>query len=438
MKTIKYLLLSFLLFTFSCEKYTEDLNTDPNNFSDSPPELIIGKAQLSLMQLAESNGARYAGIFMNQFTGEDRQYITINDYSVTSSEFNDIWDDALVEGIAQAQITKDKAIDGGNKVLTGVAQITEAGLFGELTTLFGDVPYTEANDYDQFPTPAFDSQSSVLNSVQSLLSLAIDNVDDASVSGNYNGSRLSSTSTWAQIANSLKARYYLVAKDYSNALTYARLGINSADGTLLIVHPGTAPENRNLYYQFMEDERFGYLGATDSYLFNITDISNTSVQRILDTPGEQARHAYYFAGTSPNTNTGGVFAQDSNFPLISFEEVKLIEAEAAYRTGDETSARNAFNEVRDYLATRYSASFPQTSSTGETLLKEILEEKYISLIGQLTPFSDIRRTNNILDIPAKVGTEIPQRFLYPQNSIDTNPNTPSPLPALFTPTPVNN
>ena len=79
-----------------------------------------------------------------------------------------------------------------------------------------------------------------------------------------------------------------------------------------------------------------------------------------------------------------------------------------------------------------------TSTSGsQELLKEIIEEKYISLIGELQPFHDIRRTNNILNIPAKVGSMIPQRFIYPQVEIDTNPNVPSPLPTLFDQTPIN-
>ena len=56
----------------------------------------------------------------------------------------------------------------------------------------------------------------------------------------------------------------------------------------------------------------------------------------------------------------------------------------------------------------------------------------------MQPFHDVRRTNNILNIPAKTGTTIPQRFIYPQIEIDANPNTPSPLPTLFDKTPINN
>ena len=425
--------LIFLLL-IGCEKYTEDLNTDPNNFNDSAPELIIGQAQLGWMQLAESNSARYAGIFMNQFTGSDRQYVTLNGYSVTSGEFNDIWDDAYVDGISQAQVTKKAAIDDQNLKLAGVAQIAEAAIFGEMTALYGDIPFSEANNADEYYQPTYDSQDSVYTAVQNLLNEAITNIENEPVSL-YAGNRLSSAATWKQVAHSLKARYFLHTKDYSSALTQAQMGLEE-NQDLMILH-GTSPENRNLYYQFTVDEREGYLDANGSYLFQLLDQTD-HVERLLETPGDSIRLAYYFTGTNLNIETDGAFGQKTSFPLISWIEVKLIEAESHYRTGNEEAARNAFNQVRQKLASVYNADFPNTTSSGEVLLKEILEEKYISLVGQLEPFNDIRRTNNILDIPPKTGSAIPQRFLYPQDEIDNNPNTPSPVPGLFDKTSINN
>jgi hypothetical protein len=226
MKKINYLLILLVsIAVLSCESYSEDLNTDPNEFSSAPPELIIGQAQLGWMQLATSNGARYAGIFMNQFTGEDRQYVTVNLYSTTAGDYDDLWEDAYVSGIAQAKLTERLALETGNKKLAGIAQICEAAMYGELTALFGDIPFTEAGDPDNFPTPSYDKQADVLNGLQTILDTAILNVGNAPGSL-YSGNRLSTTASWAKIAYSLKARYYLLAKDYTNALINARKGIS--------------------------------------------------------------------------------------------------------------------------------------------------------------------------------------------------------------------
>jgi hypothetical protein len=164
--------------------------------------------------------------------------------------------------------------------------------------------------------------------------------------------------------------------------------------------------------------------------------------RLIATPGDANRYNSYFAANGANVilnvSNSGYFAETASMNLISYEEVKLIEAEAANRTGDAGDVA-AFNEIRAHLATTYGGSFPATASASGSaaLLNEILEEKYITLVGELQPFHDVRRTNNALNIPPKTGSVIPQRFIYPQVEIDTNPNVPSPLPTLFDKTPIN-
>ena len=441
MKKINYLLILFVsIAVISCESYTEDLNTNPNEFSSAPPELIIGQAQLGWMHLATSNGARYAGIFMNQFSGEDRQYNVVNQYSTTAGDYDDLWENAYVSGIAQAKLTEKLALDNGNAKLAGIAQICEAAIYGEMTTLFGDIPFTEAIDPDNTSTPKYDAQADVLSGVQTILDNAITNVSNAPGSL-YGGNRLSTGTTWAKIAYSLKARYYLIAKDYTNALANAKKGISDSAGSLMTQHTSSS-DTENLYFQFTVDERDGYLGATNSHLVKLL---NGTTARAITTPGDSDRYAHYFnpiAGTDNvilNVTNTGYFAETAPMNMISYEEVKLIEAEAANRIGDGSDV-TAFNAVRTHLAAEYNASFPLTASaSGSTaLLTEILEEKYITLIGELQPFHDVRRTNNMLNIPPKTETTIPQRFIYPQIEIDANPNTPSPLPTLFDKTPINN
>ncbi|NQV78440.1 MAG: hypothetical protein HQ490_08825 [Lutibacter sp.] len=71
-----------------------------------------------------------------------------------------------------------------------------------------------------------------------------------------------------------------------------------------------------------------------------------------------------------------------------------------------------------------------------------MEEKYISTFGTLIPFDDVRRIrktdNDIsLAIPINFGTAYPERFLIAQDEINGNSNAPSPIPDLFTKTPLN-
>jgi hypothetical protein len=77
----------------------------------------------------------------------------------------------------------------------------------------------------------------------------------------------------------------------------------------------------------------------------------------------------------------------------------------------------------------------------DALLKEILEERYVTFFGQIEGFNDVRRTKGETSVkvavPPNTGTAIPERFLYPQSELDRNANVPNPIPGLFEATDVN-
>ncbi|MCM2302331.1 MAG: SusD/RagB family nutrient-binding outer membrane lipoprotein [Flavobacteriaceae bacterium] len=429
--------LFFLLITLSfvaCSDFTDGINEDPNTFTSAPGSMLIGQANMEVVKLFSSQAGRTSSIFTDQLSGIDRQYSSLNIYVTTAGDYDDDWQDLYASGFAQAKLAEADAIKDGNKVLEGVAQIVQGMLVAEAASLWGDVPFVEAGDYVKFQNPKYDGQKSVLDAAQSLFSKGITNVGAATVSASFGAPVYKTNSaTWAKVGNSLKARYYLVAKDYPNALTYAKLGISNRNEDLLSNHTSTVGQ-KNMYFQFLAELRSGMLSGIDSNLFKLV----TGVKpRLLATPGDIQRAAFYFTGTNPRTSSGGIFAVDASFPIISFVETKLIEAEAAHRTSGD--ALTPFNAVRTELASVYGGSFPASTDSGNTLLLQILEEKYISLLGQTQVFHDVRRTNNAIGVPIKgVGaTKIPQRFLYPQTEINSNKNFPG-LVDLYTATPVNN
>lgn len=108
-----------------------------------------------------------------------------------------------------------------------------------------------------------------------------------------------------------------------------------------------------------------------------------------------------------------------------------------------------FSSVGNFASANVGSTFftlstlpPVASLTpDQALLKEILEERYVSFFGQLEGFNDMRRTQNETAVRVPVvpntGTQLPQRFLYPQSEIDRNSSTPTPIPGLFVRTPLN-
>jgi len=97
-----------------------------------------------------------------------------------------------------------------------------------------------------------------------------------------------------------------------------------------------------------------------------------------------------------------------------------------------------------YVTTDFNAggiANKRSLSADDALLSNILEERYLTFIGQIEGFNDLRRTQKettvTVPVPPNTGTQLPQRFLYAQGEVNGNTSVPKPIPGLFTATPVN-
>lgn len=116
-------------------------------------------------------------------------------------------------------------------------------------------------------------------------------------------------------------------------------------------------------------------------------------------------------------------------PYMRAAEMYLIEAEARARQGQNAAAQSAlFTLVRNR-----DAAYVQSSSTGQTLINEILFHRRVELWGEGFRFTDLKRMNAPMDragIPnhltalTQVTTvpagDIQWEFLFPQDEINTN------------------
>jgi hypothetical protein len=457
-KPLFRIIVALFLFTSlgSCKKLTEDMYVDPNN-----PQENQAVAENMLPGIALANGliqsgeiARLTGMWVGYFDGVDRQYISLNSYSATSGDFDSPWDNLYVGAYAQADLAAEKAMALNNRKVASIAKIHKALAVGTAATLWGDVPFSEANQYDKTRTPKYDGQSAALNAAITLLDEAIADIKDGSGVWKdkskdilHNGD----LGKWEKVAYSLKARFYLQLKDYAKAEENAQKGVD-AGSELILPHTGDQGA-WNAYFYFMYWDRPGYMvGSQEFFEFMLA--------RKNEKTDESARIEHYFLyeyndegeldWVDANYETG-IFAADVPYTLVGAAETKLIIAEASARANNTSAALEALNSHRADLgfAAYETADFNNGGlenkdgiAADKALLREILEEKYVSMYGSIEGFNDLRRTwkdDVRVQVPIKnsTATSIPMRLLYPQNEINTNPNVPSPLPGLFDPTPVN-
>jgi hypothetical protein len=490
---IKIVALCTLLITVvSCTSYVEDINVDPDNLIDSDAKNLFQGVLLANQFFQTSSNTRDVMIWLNQANGEDRQYVALNNWNNSAaSSFDDSWNNAYVNTITQAKITSTKALAEGNPRLAGAMQVIEAHCIGTVTSLWGDVPYSEIDIEGKNLTPKFDSQAAVYTSIQDLLDKAILNLekttgpripDDKDIY--YGGD----TDKWLQLAYSLKARYYLHVKDYPKAKTNALLGINNADDDFKAQFGNSYGQNFNPFYSFLVYDRDSYMSG-DSYAARLLDPS-AALYRGNAKTNEAARFAFSYLGDdnaeyfspyglniygSDYAFSNGKFGSDSPIPMVTYGEMLLIIAEVDGRTSFNTGLAS-YNNYRALLNTGYSIGIdnsgyalynyeldeevvqsfkyeaytaldfavsgivnPGTLTNQNALLKEIFQERYIYFMGTYETLNDFGRSNNLAGIQLKpdyAGT--PQRLLYPQVEVNSNPNTPSPIPTIVTKTPVHN
>ena len=443
----------------SCQKYLEGVNVNPNNATDASLENMMTSSMVTFLGYNEGSDARMAGRWAQQFTGSDRQYAGIGAYQVNTGDFD--FFDPYIGVIQTNDLAIVKADDLGNRVAAGSMKLLKAATFGYVASEFGDAPFTEANNYEEYPNPVYDPQATVYSGVLALLDEAI--ADLQSGVGGMPVDIFSLTNAqWAAVANTYKARYYLHMGDYTNAVIAAGNGI-ALGGDMIGTHGTAKGGDRNMWFDFMIDERGGYLTAFDAYLPSILDPANPAYSGDAKTD-ESARFAFsydtaawtYDAAASsqiyePATNVAGtvsdsevMFGMTSDYPLITFAENQLILGESLLKIGspNKAGALAALNAVRAELRTKFpggtyddyvDADFPTTTD----LLNAIIMEKYKSLIGQTEAWNDMNRLNNPFGLTPIQGTQFPQRFLYPQSEVNANSSVPDPLPDLFVPVPAN-
>lgn len=463
-----------LLFTgclglLSCKKAVEGFNDDPNSPLDADAITMLTGVEVGNMAIQEGEPARLAGMWSGYFAGQQQQYLAFHQYLIIARNFDDSWQRIFSGVLKNNRLMKGKAYEVNNRRLVGVAQVIEANVMGTATDLWGDVPALQAAN-DAYPNPVYDPQAQVYGYIQSLLDSAIQNfastafVDFSAQDIHFAGNM----TKWTQTAYTLKARCYLHTRQYAQALAAAQNGINTSANNWLAPHYATAKGAYNLYYQFFVQDRTGWLDANGVYAVALLNSANARYRGNAKTI-ERARFNYlYSTATNPNYTANGFFYQTVAFPMATYAENLLILAEADARANGLAAGLTRLNNYRAYLNTggyigtayltagnyKYdpyaAADFAAGGIENPTaaaiapdraLLREIMEERYLTFVGQIEGFNDLRRTAKEPDVrvpvPPNTGPQAPQRFLYPQVEVDLNKSVPNPLPSLFTPTPVN-
>lgn len=447
-KFIYTLSILSLVFSTSCTKDFEEINTNPNAPSSVQPSLLLRQV---IYDFGENMS--YEGFVAGDLLSQHRTALDFNlfdRHALKSPQlggnpwpvfYTNLRDNEII--LNQARTTETFA------VYEGPSLILKAYMAAGLTDLFGDVPYFEAfNGVDGTVTPAYDLQEDIYMNANGILDnldkgiAAIEAYTDViPLEGDilFNGD----LNAWVRFANSLKIKHLVRISDKvnvsaelqsifdegnyitSNSQNAIFNFTNSDPNSFRLAQLRVGDFNNFVLSETMEDilvdlndtrisTFFRPFSNSDSGefngLLNGIDASQTSI----------ALADYSLAGTAFREDTSTL---DANF--ITAWEVQLALAEAAAKNIITADAQQLYNNgvtlAFEYWNTELPANYltgpAAYDAIGSNPIEQIITQKWIAnIINGYEGWVEFRRTGwpELKTISASLNDDlIPVRMPYP-------------------------
>ena len=416
------LIIALALGLTSCENYFGDINVNPNSPIDASVDVILTSVEVEVADIYGGDFARYSSLLTQHAEGVARQWSSANNYTgYEPANFNTAWINTYANILNEVKILKAKANASGFNHYEGIANTLMAFHLMNATDVWGDMPYTQAFQGVDNLQPTFDSQESIYAEVFSLLTeadaLFAGAAGDQTVGGDdviYGGDM----AAWAAASKAIQARGYLHLAlvdggNYSKALTAAGSAFADASTEMTLQYTSAA---QGQWYRFM-DGRTGDIEFHPTYRAMMTATADTHRLNLLDQTFNTT-HPYFVAAY--------------NQPMVSYREMKFLEAECLMQTGGSDADIHAawtagVTAAFDHFGLGANLAEFMTNNdpgVGNVTMDDIMVQKSIALYGTLEPYTDWRRTD-IPSLTPNSGSTIPVRFPYGSDEIAFNPNVPS-------------
>lgn len=457
---IKHILFFCLVLSVACsDAIMDDIDTNPNVFSDAPLNTLLPNVITRYtVEVAGGATARTA-----RFLSEQTTFVLGGSVLDGLSSNATLWQSGYL-ALNDLEIIKMKGQESGAWAYVGISGVLKAFYLSNLTDLYGDVPYTEALRPD-IPNPNFDSAESIYTSLQNILDEAITNLErdpgliiprnDDMI---FNGDR----AMWIKTAYGLKARLYnrLSNIDPQGSANNALAAISNSfsgesekfifskfENTLNNGNPHSLAQNS----QPMTSVGNGIYNTMLSFSLNddITDDPRANIWftrvngQLLPAPNGTAVSDFQ----EPRLD-GAFYSKPeilkhfaAPLPLLTFVELKFIEAECYLRLSNPESAYTAYQTALSAALKEASifnptvALSPQSMNdylslatvspgVGNLTQQIVIFQKYIYffLYQPIEAYNEFRRTG-LFEVTDPNGSAT--RMPYPIIELTRNRNTPT-------------
>ncbi|MGA9589256.1 MAG: SusD/RagB family nutrient-binding outer membrane lipoprotein [Salegentibacter sp.] len=493
MKLYRYLFsILIIAFASSCSKDYFDVNTSetaPTTVSLAPQYRIQGAIE-NTVATAQYRGAREVLGVVQYGSQNTAAYYSEswNTFLTTGSYF--LWQNAYVYALPNTAdlIYLGEKYDAPNYVAVG--KILRAYILGMTTDQYGSIVLDDTYDPETSMnlTPEFVDQPTVYARIFQLLDEAIGQLDEESAIGLddeggdvlYHGNQ----DKWKKFAYSLKARYLNhLSKKSSGEFAYdpdaviqaAENGFDSNADNALIPYTGGEAENQNQPFSVngYGSSRFDYFSDFFvNLLKNPLNLQDSIRDPRLPVIVPEAVNGGYHgvvtgrglngeSGDNYSLGNGGFYTSpDSPTYMMTYSEVKFIEAEAKFRSGDVAGSYSDYKtavradmeklDIPSSEINSYMDAIDTNIGQENFGLSQIFVQKYIADMLNPETWVDMRRVDYSSDIypglkrPENVNLDIfpneddwLQAMMYEYNEEDRNyENMPDNDPYIRLTTPV--
>jgi hypothetical protein len=463
MKKLLFNSIILVLLLSGCEKL-EVINENPNNVSETHPQLLLTKIEWDAFQVA-GVGPMFASRMVVQTDGENSsQYYKWDRGSYGS--YDRLRD--ITKMIEEAQRIESPSYEALGKFF-------RAYYFYNLTLTFGDIPYFEAlkGESEQVFTPVYDTQKAVfigiLNELDDASALLTDDIIDGDII--YNGN----PDKWRKLINSYKLRILL---SLSKKEGDADLNVKSRFAAVVASETLLESNEDNGQLEFVDQLGSRYTEYNDSGYGSARYMDSTFIQKLKDRSdprlfiyADQTRQAKEdglaiddfdsYDGGNPvapyeqvNEKAAAGLVSKPNLRyttnpttephmILGYSELQLILAEAVVRGWISGNAKTYYeNGVKASFGfyNQFAGSFASfvdavaanaylsngmvdfdQASTDEEKIEFIVTQKYLQsfLQGGWRPFYEKLRTG-YPDFLEPQGSSIPSRWIYPTSAYQLN------------------
>jgi hypothetical protein len=435
---------TLLLSLASCKKELVKVNINPNATENPQPDYLLTGVIKNMADTywGTDNNMNSSLLFIQNWS--KIQYTDPDRYIYTNASFQSLWTTAYTKGVLNLNKIISLADAQANPNYKGVALVLRSWVFALLTDQYGNVPYKQAVNIDQYLTPAYDTQKDVyfallddLKAAQVALTTSGKSIaGDAIYSGNI--------TSWKKFANSLRLRIALRIADREPEKAKQVLADIQAEGSGYI---SSNSEIAQLAYVDSPNQNpiSNLFDTRDDYRISKTIVDqlfalNDPRLPIFASPTKDATPQTYVGvpngllvgdasslGLTKTSKPGTYFlAPHAPAVIISYAEVLFDQAEAAARGFTAGNAADLYNQAVTASLQQYGignaaiTTYLNTAAVkydASNYKKSIGNQKWIALFGQgLEAFAEWRRLDYPQLKPAVAGTlngKLPVRFIYP-------------------------